>query len=211
MIIRNFWLQFIVVVIIIVLSCLGYYYFNKKTFATDKNNDQYSVEKTIFDGVLILPESSVVFNYPKAGFYGFGSKITTSTSDGDVLSELHIEPLAGFNTNMQSAYVVFDLKLSKNKDDYQNLDDFKTAYLSDSNPLTFEKEYAGENGKIITVNDVKYFIYQVKEDATVWRAFTLIKEGVIEASLSYTGGGPIEASDYDNDKLFLEVLENIKY
>ncbi|MFH2136762.1 MAG: hypothetical protein ABII19_04020 [Patescibacteria group bacterium] len=176
-----------------------------------QNTDGIEIPKINFDTEAQLSNTNINFKYPKEGFYKLGIKITNIAIGETLLAGIHIEPTAEFDSNAQSAYVVGGIKLLKNEKKFEDIEKFASAYKEDSRLSTFDREYAKENGHILDIKDNKYFIYKVTEDATVWHAFTIAEEGIVEVSLAYTNSfTPYSEAIYkNNDGLFLEILEKI--
>lgn len=175
------------------------------------NNKETELPKTNFDAEAQLPNTNINFKYPKEGFYKLGINITDIATSETLIAGVHIESTAEFDRNAQSAYVVEEIKLLKNGKKFEDMEKFSSAYKEDPTPSMFDREYAKENGHIIDIRGDKYFIYKVSENATVWHAFTIVEEGIVEVSLAYTNSfSPYSETIYkNNDELFLEILENI--
>jgi hypothetical protein len=175
------------------------------------NNNEDELPKINFDTEAQLPDTNINFKYPKEGFYNLGINITNEETNGNLIAGVHIESTAKFDSNAQSAYVVAEIKLLKNEKNFEDIEKFAAAYKEDPDLSMFDREYAKENGQIADINNKKYFIYKVTEDATVWRALTIAEEGIVEVSLAYTNSftSYSEAVYKNNDGLFLEILENI--
>lgn len=169
--------------------------------------------KTNFDTNIRLQNSNISFKYPSEGFYNLGIKITDIEPDSALISGIHIEPIAEFDKNFQSAYVTAEIMLLKNDKNFKNIDELALFYKTDESATTFDRDYANENGKILDINENKYFIYKVTEDVTLWRALTITREGIIEVSLAYKNGFTpySEAAYKNNEKLFLEILGNVSF
>jgi len=159
-----------------------------------------------FDAIYQIPGTNIFFKYPSAGFYGLGIDITES-------SGIHTEPIAEFERNAQSAYVILDIDLIENEKNFANIDSFAEDFKKYSEIGFYDHEYARENGRFIDIDDQKYFIYKVTEDATAWSAYVIDKDGIVHVRLAYTGGQtPYSEAVYENnDKLFLEILKNIHF
>ncbi|MBI5071959.1 hypothetical protein HZB93_03685 [Candidatus Falkowbacteria bacterium] len=195
-----------IITIVLAIILAGFLYFIIKS-----NNKEIELPKINFDAEAQLPNANINFKYPKEGFYKLGINLTDLATSETLISGIHIEPTAEFDRNAQSAYVVEEIKLLKNEKNFKNMEELESFYKTDFSLSEFEREYAKENGHILDINDNKYFIYKVTEDATVWHALTIAEEGVIEVSLAYTNGfTPYSENIYkNNDGLFLEILENI--
>ena len=175
------------------------------------NNKETELPKTNFDAEAQLPNTNINFKYPKEGFYSLGINLTNIESTDNIISGVHIEPTAKFVSNAQSAYVISEIKLLKNERSFKDINELASFYKTADGLTTFERDYANENGYILDIKDNKYFIYKATEDATVWHAFTITEEGIIEVSLAYTNSfTPHSETIYkNNDGFFLEILENI--
>lgn len=176
-----------------------------------QNSSEIELPKTSFDAEAQLQNTNIKFKYPKDGFYNLGINITDIASSETLISGIHIESAAEFDSNTQSAYVISEIKLPKNKKNFKDMEELASFYKTDESITTFERDYANENGRILDIKDNKYFIYKATEDATTWHAFTIAEEGIVEVSLVYTNSFThySEALYKNNDKLFLEILENI--
>ncbi|MFA5129022.1 MAG: hypothetical protein WC445_03615 [Patescibacteria group bacterium] len=176
-------------------------------------NKEVELPKTNFDTEAQLQNTNIKFKYPKDGFYNLGIDITNIATSENLIAGVHIESTAEFDRNAQSAYMVAEIKLLKNDKKFEDIEELVSFYKTDSGLSEFEKEYAKENGHVVDINGNKYFIYKVTEDAAVWHALTIIREGIIEISLAYTNSfTPYSEAIYKNNNgLFLEILENINF
>ena len=183
------------------------------TIIYENNNKKIEPPKTNFDVEAQLLNTNITFKYPEEGFYNIGINITNVATNENLISGVHIESTAEFDSNAQSAYVVAEIKLLKNEKNFEDIEELVSFYKTDSGLSEFEKEYAKENGLIVDIGGNEYFIYKVTEDATVWRALTIAEEGIVEVSLAYTNSfTPYSEAIYkNNDELFLEILENINF
>lgn len=180
---------------------------NEEPVINDGNKDVV-LFKNIFNIERMVPGTNIIFKYPSEGFYGLGIDILNNEEikNRELISGIRIKPTSEFDINKRSEYVTITINLIRNEKDFIDINDFINDYKQDQKITVFEREYAKENGRFIEINGKKYFIYKLTEDAIRWHAFTLNETEIVYVTLTYTGGDV----DY-NDKLFLEILENISF
>lgn len=219
---RNFYIIIVIFVMLLAGILVIYKYNNNNNFLVNNNsnNNNQDIDNTDiklpeidFDTEAQILNTNIKFKYPSKGFYNLGIKIINKTPDENLIAGVHIEPTLEFDRNAQSAYVITEIKLVKNKENFRNIEDFAFFFKTDSTATSFEKEYAKENGHFVVFNNRKYFIFKMTEDATAWTALAIWENSIIAVSLAYTNSfTPYSEAIYkNNDKLFLEILNNISF
>lgn len=178
--------------------------------AQKEKNYNFVLPENKFDATMQLPNSNISFSYPKDGFYGLGIKTTKISSEGNTFG-IHTESTAKFDPDKQSEYTTLDIKSFKKESKVQTLDDL----ISNSNIVyPSDHEYALK-GKKVLIGNQEFFIYKGLNGITWWRGLAIIKNNVVDTTLNYwpTQNESPEsiAAEQNNDKLFLEILENIKF
>jgi len=193
--------------IVAIILLMGFLVYIKST------NHSIELPKNDFDAIYQIPDTNIFFKYPSAGFYGLGVRIATSTGVEGSLGGVGVGESAEYKEEARSAYVTLNIDLLKNDKNFASIDDFAKDFQKESSVAYYDHTYAKENGHFLEINGRRYFIYKVTEDATAWIAYTFDKGGILQVRLAYTGNDqPYSGAIYkNNDKLFLEILENIHF
>lgn len=167
--------------------------------------------ETIFDSTATLPETRLSFSYPSKGFYGIGADVRTSQAEESV-SGYHtgvtVQSTAPYIYERGSEFVTLWLVARNRRSEEKTLEDAVSAI----DPNSISGQYAKLNGQYRTINDQKFFVLKVTEDATSWGALTLLDDDAIWITLAYKGAESAEsraAYEY-NDQLFLDILSRVK-
>jgi len=204
------------VVICLFVVSLSFILFNYyKSSGYQNNSQKINLPKNDFDAEMNVANTGIAFKYPSKGFYGLGIKITNKLPDlnNNVVAGAHIETVAEFDRDKQSGYVVAEINLIKNTGNFSDIEKFSSFFKTDSTTPGYGAEYAKENGHFVEFDNKRYFIFKTTEDATVWTAFAISKNGIVTVSLAYTNSlTPYSDALYkNNDELFLEILKNITF
>lgn len=155
-----------------------------------------------FDGSATIPATKVSFAYPTKGFYGLGAKLSKENGNA------HLETTSPYVLEKGSEFVTLHIAVTENtkKDTLESL----VTRLKSESVGRIEESYLN-NGSLKTIGDRDFYVYKTTEDVTVWSAFTVTQDAIINATLSYkaTDGAESQAAYANNDKLFIEILERV--
>ena len=194
---------------------------NKKNSASVTvvdNSSKIDFAEPIFDGSSRIGETNIVVGYPTKGFFGLGVKIDEVKEGPYIFGVKTIDTSAKFDPKISGGFVGFSVSVEKRKDN-QSL-----ANIISSTPKEMPYYKREMLGKIITVNNKEYYIYDSSETfgddrGKGWVAITIEKNMLITIGF----GGHISTTNFPNptpetlaavkqyDKLFMQILEHIKY
>ncbi len=174
-------------------------------------DEGFKLPENKFDTSISIPGTKLILKYPSKGFYQLGAVVKTNEpgapdSYGNVLT---IQAKEKYNNEKGSEFITLVTALREADPNEKILKNVNEIL----NPNQVEIDYAKNNGSYKTINGQEFFVYKVDEVLTLYKAITLQNNQVIIITLMYkpTDGKESEAAFKNNDKLLIEILENISY
>jgi len=170
----------------------------------DRLNEEAPVTK--FDASVVVPNTNIRVAYPKKGFYDGGIKIENvqraMASSRELIEGIWFGPILkdGIEKGERPILTVQMDKMMKENETLEEVGEELTSW---------EGERDLKNGFYKTVNGRRWLF--VPQFSDTWNAFTIEKDSVIHAALIYAGVRDIQVATERNGKLFLQILEQVKF
>lgn len=183
---------------------------------TDILNNNSAIHQTItfaepvFDASMPVGNTGVTVFYPKDGFYGMGIvKLDSTITNANELGLVEIGTAKPIEPQAPSKTLGLHVSVAKNLDQAETLQSIVAKIKPDTMHI---------DGRIVIVNDNDFYITKIvgQDAGDAWAGFTLKNDKVISVGITYPYAGP-GASDEDiaayknNDRLFLQILQNMKF
>lgn len=161
-------------------------------------------ENPSFDIRKQISGTTISIAYPSVGLYGHGAEVFEENTDR--VSGIHIQPTDESAIGME--FVTVDVRRFKDKT-YSDLE----VAIEQVPKGVYEEEYMKINGRFMTINDRRIFVYEASEDVMSNAAWMLDNDGaLVIASIAYKGGAPDpEAAATRNADLLLQIVKGLQF
>ncbi len=212
--IKNLILIGAIAVVLIAGACL-FYKNIASTVSVGKNINQnagFTFPEPEFDGSVKIDDTGITVEYPTKGYYGLGADVSFSKSDPYPLGSLSINASTKYDQRKAAEYVILTVGARTKKSG-------ETLAMAVDSLSKFKYPEAIKESRNINIDGHEFYIEKYLGDTKDgWTGMAINGDQVISVLFKYIMGdaqyepAPESIAAYkNNDKLFLQILEHVRF